>query len=121
MDIKILKAKLSELEKRSNHSFYTEYDSCKVQRILDTFLESRNLTKTYSGKRKGWVIECPASETHGHRHRWNDCTLTTYTKTNGFIYISARCRHTSCGDALTAYINDLNKEWGQYLNERYSN
>lgn len=120
MDLEVLKARLAQLEKPKKVArYFTEYDEWQVERLLDRYLESRGLATYTSNKRGGYVIDCPAQETHGHRNRRDDCTLYTTSKPNGFIFISARCRHTSCGDALTEYCKALNQEWGEYLNEHY--
>ena len=128
MNVSLLKEKLKELEAQSyprkikyNPSRYFEsYDSCQVERLLWRFLDSKGICREWSEKRKGWIIKCPGESTHEHRPRRDDCTIYSTKKDNGFMWISGRCRHTSCGESIMAFCRDLNKEWGMYLNSNYS-
>ena len=88
-----------------------------VQPVLDRFLAQRGLSGAWSQKRKGWIIQCPGTCEHTDRMRRDETILYTTPKSNGFLYISAKCRHTSCGNHLMEWCNQLNKEWGKYFYE----
>ena len=119
MNTHLLKQRLNELVKSERRPYLTDYDSSKVNSLALEFLGARHLTQQYSVKRKGWIIDCPASSTHTHNDRFDDCCVYLTEKGNGFIFISLRCRHSSCGDAITDFAKELNKEWGTYLNAHY--
>lgn len=129
MNWELLRTKLKELEtpkrvgirvKYKEPRYFTEYEPWKVKQLLDVFLNSQNITKQWSSKRKGYVIECPGYEYHSHRDRPDDCVIFTTTKENGFVWISGRCRHSSCWGDIVEYIRALNQEWGEYLNAHYT-
>ena len=123
INVEHLKKRLLDLNKQSkvNNRYYTDYNSDKVKQLLFKFLDTQNISVngTWSNKRDGWVIECPGVDVHEHNERRDDCTLNFVHKTNGFIFISMRCRHMSCGTALTETCKELNIEWGKFLNQHY--
>jgi hypothetical protein len=123
MNIELLKKRLNELTStiKYKQTYFEQYDVDRVEQLLKTYLDTHVQTNGYSNKRGGYIIECPGESTHSERNRRDDCTLYTTRKSNGFIFISLRCRHNSCSDALTEYARELNQEWGKYLNQHYSN
>ena len=121
MNIHLLKEKLNSLENLTRKSsYFTEYDSGKVERILERFFDKQNISKCWSSKRKGYVIECPGHSYHTHKSRIDDCVIFGTKKANGFIWISAKCRHSSCWGDIMEYLRVLNRDWGQYLNNNYT-
>ena len=125
MNVNLLQEKLKEIETPTlityNPSrYFTQYDYCQGERLLWKFLDSQGICREWTEKRNGWIIKCPGESTHEHRARRDDCTIYSTRKLNGFSYISGRCRHTSCGESITALCKDLNREWGMYLNSHYS-
>lgn len=122
MNLDRLKEKLKELQRAEvKPRYFTTYNDSVVKRHLERFLETKGLCKEWSGKREGWVIDCPGEGMHNHRPRRDDCTVYMSPKGNGFYFISGRCRHDSCMGSLQSYIQVLNEEWGNYLNEVYNN
>ena len=121
MNVELLKKRLNELNHVITYTpkYFESYDSWRVETLLKTFLDTHVHTQGYSSKRGGLIINCPGETTHGERNRRDDCTLFFTHKSNGFIFISIRCRHSSCRDAICEYARELNAEWGQYLNEHY--
>jgi len=99
--------------------YITEYDYPQVEGLLDNYLDGRNLRSQWSNRRKGWIIPCPGAGCHSEHERTDDCTVFYTRKDNGFIYISGRCRHISCGSDVTSFCKELNKDWGIYLNQNY--
>lgn len=117
-----MKQRLKELDKgKSSNGYFTEYNSGQVETLLRKFLDDNHIigAGNWSVKRNGWVIECPGESCHEHEARRDDCTLYYVKKSNGFCYITARCRHNSCGSSLVDYCKGLNAEWGKYLNQHY--
>lgn len=91
------------------------YSPHQVRHLFEQFLSSKSLNRQWSSKRDGWVIDCPGQECHTHDNRRDDCVLYPKDKGNGFLYINAKCRHSSCMDERRDLCLELNKEWGAYL------
>ena len=95
----------------------TQYSPNQVEGVLDRFLDKKGLRRTWSEKRGGWLIKCAGACEHTERKRSDETVLYTTRKSNGFLLISAKCRHESCGTALMEWCKQLNKEWGKYFND----